>query len=132
MWEMQLWMQTKQKSWGKSDRVPSLVIKTAASLRLFFGLGKLFFFPVGVGGVGASPRLQSTNTQSCSKEMREIHEPSLPALLSLLSSPPRYQMPCLFLQRWSRRPIWMCCSSPHLLSLSFTAWYLPSGVGGGV
>lgn len=144
MWEMQLWMQTKEKNWGKSDRVPSLVIKRAVSLRLLFVESAQFFQASadtngqtsgGTAGdrVGASKLLRSTN---CSKEMRKIHEPSLQALLSFLSSPPRYQKPCLFLQRWSRQPIWMCCSGPHLLSLGFTAWYLPSvkpvGGSGGV
>lgn len=89
----------------------------------------------GQGRVGASKLLRSTNTQSWCEEMGKIHGPSLQALLSLLSSPPRYQMQCLFLQRWSRRPIWMCRSGPHLLCLSFTAWYLPSvkpAGGGGV
>lgn len=51
--------------------------------------------------------------------------------------------PVCFRSGGASRPIWMCCccySGPHLLSLSFTAWYLPSvkpaervvGVGVGV
>lgn len=148
MWEMQLWMQTKQKTGENRTEFHRLSSKQPWLKGCCLCLGSFFFcwsqlsssrllltqtnrrqaaqLVTGQGRVGASKLLRSTNTQSWCEEMRKIHGPSLQALLSFLSSPPRYQMQCLFLQRWSRRPIWMCRSGPHLLSLSFTAWYLPS------
>lgn len=133
--EMQLWRLAKQKlgGGGGADTAPPHVIKTAVLLscclrsfdfRLSFSRLPLTQantrqaaqLVTGQGRVGASKAF-TTRKHAGPLQRKEEHSRAV-SLLPFLSSPPRYRVPCLFLQRWSRRPIWTGWAPAHICSLS--------------
>lgn len=93
---MQLWMQTQGGK--KNQRVPSFVIITAASLRLLFVLGKVFF----------SVLPTAASKQGGGEFSRHLYKPSSHSSPLLHGT----KRPVCFRSGGASRPIWMLLLLP--------------------